>query len=59
MTEVASTRSGSTQAGAGSTAGGAGSVRLRAWRDYLAVVPFFAYVTLFLLVPTAIVVISV
>ena len=58
MTEVAPTRSGSPQAGAGPTPGGTGSLRLRQARDYLAVVPFFVYVTLFLLVPTAIVVIG-
>lgn len=37
---------------------GAGSLRLRRARDYLGVVPFVAYVTLFMLVPTAIVVIG-
>lgn len=58
MTEVAEARSGASQAGTGPTSGGAGSVRLRRGRDYLAVVPFFAYITLFLLIPTAIVVVG-
>jgi putative spermidine/putrescine transport system permease protein len=58
VTEVVTTRSDTTQSGAGPTSGGAGSVRLRGARDYLAVVPFFAYVALFLLVPTAIVVLG-
>ena len=44
MTEVIATRSDTTQSGAGPTSGGAGSLRLRGARDYLAVVPFFAYV---------------
>jgi putative spermidine/putrescine transport system permease protein len=58
MTEVATPRSATTSSGTGPTSGGAGSLRLRHARDYLAAVPFFAYVTLFLLVPTAIVVIG-
>lgn len=59
MTEVATPRSGSDGSiGTGPPAGGAGSLRLRRARDYLAVAPFVAYVTLFMLVPTAIVVIG-
>ena len=59
MTEVTAARSGSGDAaGAGPTPRGAGSLRLRRVRDYLAVVPFVTYVTLFMLVPTAIVVIG-
>ena len=53
MTEVEPRpASASPPAGAGPAPGGAGSVRLQHARDYLAVVPFFVYVTLFLLVPT-------
>jgi putative spermidine/putrescine transport system permease protein len=58
VTEVATPRSPVTPQGAGPASGGAGSLRLRQARDYLAAVPFFAYVTLFLLVPTAIVTIG-
>jgi putative spermidine/putrescine transport system permease protein len=58
VTEVATTRSQSEQAGAGPAPRGAGSRRLRRAIDYLAAVPFITYVTLFLLVPTAIVVIG-
>jgi putative spermidine/putrescine transport system permease protein len=59
MTEVAAARPGSDDAmRAGPASGGAGSLRLRGARDYLALVPFFGYVTLFLLVPTAIVTIG-
>ena len=43
---------------AGLASGGAGSRRLRRSAAYLAMVPFLAYVTLFLLIPTLIVVIG-
>ena len=59
MTEVAAPRSASdAAAGAGPTSGGAGSLRLRRVRDHLPFVPFLVYVTLFMLIPTAIVVIG-
>jgi putative spermidine/putrescine transport system permease protein len=44
--------------GADLASGGAGSPRLRRSRAYLPMLPFFAYLTIFLLVPTAIVVIG-
>lgn len=44
--------------GAGSAVGGAGSARPRAARAYLPLLPFFLYVGLFLLLPTAIVVVG-
>ena len=59
VTEVVAPRSASDAAsGAGPTSGGAGSLRMRRVRDHLAFVPFLVYVTLFMLVPTAIVVIG-
>lgn len=59
MAEVLTPRSGSPhREGAGPAPGGAGSLRLHRARDYVALVPFFAYVTVFLLVPTAIVVVG-
>ena len=59
MTEVAAPRSESdAAAGAGSPSSGAGSRRLRRARDYLALAPFLTYVTIFMLLPTAIVVIG-
>jgi putative spermidine/putrescine transport system permease protein len=58
MAEVVSPRPAPPHEGAGLAPGGAGSLRIHRLRDYLAVFPFFAYVTLFLLVPTAIVVIG-
>ena len=44
--------------GADLASGGAGSPRLRRSRAYLPMLPFFAYVALFLLLPTAIVVVG-
>ena len=53
---VAPSAPGSTTAGPAT--GGAGSRRLRGARNYLALVPFFAYVGLFLILPTLIVTIG-
>jgi putative spermidine/putrescine transport system permease protein len=44
--------------GAGPAPSGAGSRRLRGLRDYIAMVPFLVYVGIFLLLPTAIVVVG-
>jgi putative spermidine/putrescine transport system permease protein len=43
---------------AGLASGGAGSSRLRGARNYLALIPFHAYIALFLILPTAIVAIG-
>ncbi len=40
---------------AGLASGGAGSRRLRGARNYLALIPFHAYIALFLILPTPIV----
>ena len=55
---TASTPASEQQPGAGSAVGGVGSQRRRWTGTYLPVVPFFVYVTLFLLLPTFIVLVG-
>ena len=56
MTDTSASAPGqSTAQTAGLASGGAGSSRLRGARNYLALIPFHAYIALFLILPTAIV----